>query len=59
MTITHDHGVAHSHAHHDAARKPQAVTPGLSLLRLAAWQRLMGVAAVLAVLWTAVFWAMT
>jgi hypothetical protein len=56
----HDHH-HHDHAHHhhhdpDQAHPPAAVHP--SILRLSAWQRLGFAAAMIAVLWAAVIWAM-
>ena len=51
----HDH---HGHHHHDPghAHPPAGVAP--SILRLSALERLAAVAAVIVVLWGAVFWAM-
>lgn len=55
----HDHdGHAHVHGGARAPRRPVAVTPGLSLLRMSAAERLIGVAVALAVLWSLVFWAL-
>jgi hypothetical protein len=38
--------------------RPAAATPHFSLLRLSAAERLMGVVGVLAMLWSAVWWAL-
>jgi hypothetical protein len=43
------------HSHGDAPHAPATIAP--SILRLSAWQRLAGVAVVIAVLWGAVHWA--
>lgn len=58
----HDHA-AHSHSAHDHAAHGHAphahppTPPGFSLLRLSAAQRLAGALALIAVIWTGVFWA--
>ncbi|MBM3596348.1 MAG: hypothetical protein FJX31_11460 [Alphaproteobacteria bacterium] len=60
---THDHGHDHSHDHNHGAPHAlpaaRAAEPGFSLLRLSALQRLAGVAALLALLWIAVAWALS
>ena len=48
---THDH---HDHSPHEHRHRAQALEPTLSLLRLSAAQRLMGVAVLLAALWVIV-----
>jgi hypothetical protein len=45
------------HSHGDAPHEPATIAP--SILRLSAWQRLAGVAVVIAVLWGAVHWAIS
>jgi hypothetical protein len=47
---------AHQHHHPGHAHPPATVSP--SILRLSALERLAAVAAVIVVLWGAVFWAM-
>ena len=47
---------AHHHDHPGHAHPPATVSP--SILRLSALERLAAVAAVIVVLWGAVFWAM-
>ena len=52
----------HDHAHHDlthAARPASHVAARLSLLRMSAGQRLIGAAALSAMLWLGVYWALT
>lgn len=62
-----EHGHAHSHAHvhphhhhaHGPGRRHPAARPGLSLLRLAVWQRLALVLPLAALIWAlalAVIW---
>jgi hypothetical protein len=46
MSHSHHHGHAHGHAH-----RVTAAAPTFSLLRLSVWQRLMGAAVFLGVLW--------
>ena len=50
----HDH---HNHTH--AARPASHVATRLSLLRMSAGQRLIGAAALSAMLWLGVYWALT
>jgi hypothetical protein len=45
------------HSHGDAPHEPATISP--SILRLSAWQRLAGVAVVIAVLWGAVYWVIS
>ncbi len=53
--------MAHHHHHHHDHYVHHAHTgvPGLSLLRLSAWERLAIAAGLVALLWTAIFWAMS
>jgi hypothetical protein len=46
-----------SHHHHAPGAHPVTIPP--SILRLSAWQRLAMVAVILAVLWSAVGWALS
>jgi hypothetical protein len=48
----------HTPAEADDAPALAAVEPHFSLLRLSAGQRLLGAAAILAILWLAVWWAL-
>jgi hypothetical protein len=45
------------HSHGDAPHAPATVS--LSILRLSAWQRLAAAAVLIAVLWSAVHWAIS
>jgi hypothetical protein len=49
------HHTAHAHHHPGHAHPPAAA--GLSLLRLSVWQRLCIAAALIALMWLAVLWA--
>ncbi|MCA0399318.1 MAG: hypothetical protein LCH38_00720 [Proteobacteria bacterium] len=51
----HGHG-GHAHDHHHHA--PSRPFPGRSLLALAAWQRLLLAAPLIAALWLLTFWAL-
>jgi hypothetical protein len=56
-----DHAHAHDHAHdhaREAPQRPARAKPGFSLLRASAAQRLAGVAALIALLWLGVWWAL-
>ena len=59
----HEHDHAHgpaSHDHHGHAHDPAAVVaPGPSLLRMSAFDRLLGAGVLSALLWAAVKWAMS
>jgi hypothetical protein len=57
----HDHAQDHTHAHDHAhaARPASHVAARLSLLRMSAGQRLIGAAALSAMLWLGVYWALT
>ncbi len=48
----------HDQSHHHHEHRATAQAPTLSLLRMAAWERLAGAGAVIAGLWLAVLWAM-
>jgi hypothetical protein len=48
--------MAHHHHHPGEAHPPVTIAP--SILRLSAVERLLGAAAVIVVLWAAVYWAM-
>jgi hypothetical protein len=54
----HDHPHTHAHHHHHPGHvhPPASVHP--SILRQSAWQRLGFAAVLIALLWSAVFWAM-
>jgi hypothetical protein len=49
-----NHDDHHDHSHHEHRHRAEALEPTLSLLRLSAAQRLMGVAVLLAALWVIV-----
>jgi hypothetical protein len=48
----------HHHHHHPPGEGHPPVTAGTSILRLSVFERLACVAALIALLWAAVFWAM-
>ncbi len=48
----------HAHDHDHTHLAPTTWTPGFSLLRLSVVQRLGGVAVLIALIWSGVFWAM-
>ena len=56
MTDHDHHGHSHHHRHAGAVHPPAATHP--SILRLSGFHRLGFAAAVVALLWLAVFWAM-
>ncbi|QIB32254.1 hypothetical protein [Ancylobacter pratisalsi] len=54
-----DNGHSHSHSHsHGPGRRHPPARPPLSLLRLSAWQRLVIVVPLAALLWAAALWVM-
>ena len=55
----HDHAHTHDHDPAHAARPASHVAARLSLLRMSAGQRLIGAAALSAILWLGVYWALT
>jgi len=53
---THEH---HHHHHHDPDHAHPSATVSASILRLSVMERLAAAAVVIAVVWGAVYWAMT
>jgi len=47
-----------THHHHPAGRPHERASVSPSILRLSAGERLAGAAVLIAILWSAVFWAM-
>lgn len=59
MASIHPHPGFHEHGHHHAGDRHPPAAIGLSLLRMSVWQRLAGAFALIALLWLAVFWAIS
>jgi hypothetical protein len=53
------HAHPHPHHHHHPGRAHPAATIAPSILRMAAVERLAAAAVLIAVIWAAVFWAMS
>jgi hypothetical protein len=51
--------MSHPHHHHAVGEAHPRASISPSILRLAAWERLAAAAVVMAVLWGAVYWAMS
>ena len=56
--VHHGHTHIHEHHHHPGQGHPPATVSG-SILRLSAFERLAAAGAMIAVIWAAVFWAMS